>query len=53
MQIQLNTTGMEPPFLALTPAQRWHLEVHGYVVVEDVFNENEVGLILDALHKLK
>ena len=48
MQNQLNTDGMEKPFPALTPAQRWYLEVHGYVVVENVFNENEVGLMLNA-----
>ena len=53
MQNQLSSSGMEKPFPALTPAQRWYLEVHGYVVVENVFNENEVGLMLDALHKLK
>ena len=53
MQNQLNTNGMKKPFPALTPAQRWHLEVHGYVVVEKVFNENEVGLMFDALQKLK
>ena len=53
MQPQLNTDGMKVPFPALTAAQRWHLEVHGYVVVENVFNEEEVGLMLEAAHKLQ
>jgi len=53
MQTQLNTKDLKCPFPALTPAQRWHLEVHGYVVVEKVFDDHEVGLMLEALQKLK
>jgi len=53
METRLNTKDMERPFTALTPAQRWHLEVNGYVVVENVFDDNEVGLMLEALQKLK
>jgi len=53
MQTQLKTSGMERPFPALTAAQRWHFEVHGYVLVENVFDEEEVGLMLEALQKLK
>jgi hypothetical protein len=35
-------TSMQPrPFPALTPGQRLHLEVHGYVVVESVFSADE------------
>ena len=53
MKNLLNTNGMKVPFPALTAAQRWHLEIHGYVVVENVFNEEETGLMLDAAHKLQ
>ena len=53
MQTQLNTKDLKRPFPALTPAQRWHVEVFGYVVVENVFDDNEVGLMLEALQKLK
>ena len=53
MQTQLNTKDLKRPFAALTPAQRWHVEVFGYVVVENVFDDNEVGLMLEALQKLK
>ena len=53
MQTKFDTNGMKCPFPALTAAQRWHVEVYGYVVIENVFNENEVGMMLDALQKLK
>ena len=50
---QLNTNGMKRPFPGLTAAQRWHVEVYGYVVIENVINADEVGLMLDAMRKLK
>ena len=43
----------ERPFPALTPAQRLHLEVNGYVVVQDVFSSDECGVLREALQKLK
>ena len=50
----MNPTAFEkPPFPALTPAQRWHLEVHGYVLVEDVLTPTEVSALHAALHDLK
>ena len=42
----------ERPFPALTPAQRYHLEVLGYVVVENTLNPEEIGELKEALHKL-
>lgn len=41
------------PFPALTAAQRWHLEVNGYVVIENVLDGEQVACILEALQKLK
>ena len=40
------------PFPALTPAQRYHFDVFGYVVVENTLTENEVGSLREALQKL-
>jgi ectoine hydroxylase-related dioxygenase (phytanoyl-CoA dioxygenase family) len=47
------TTRFERPFPALTPAQRFHFEVHGYVVVPGVLSEEECGLIREALQRTK
>lgn len=41
------------PFPALTPAQRYHLDVYGYVVIEKTLTDNQVGALLEALQKLK
>lgn len=41
------------PFPALTPSQRYHLEVYGYVVVENVLTPDEVATLREALQKLK
>ena len=38
---------------ALTPAQRFHLEVNGYVVVEDVLGADEISRMLEAMQRLK
>jgi len=43
----------ERPFPALTPAQRYYLEVFGYVIVEGVLPPNECDTIRDALQKIK
>jgi ectoine hydroxylase-related dioxygenase (phytanoyl-CoA dioxygenase family) len=52
MQNDLSAGGPRP-FPALTPAQRYHLDVYGYVVVEKTLTENEVGTLREALQKLK
>lgn len=43
----------ERPFPALTPAQRFHFEVHGYVVVPNTLSPDECGMIKEALQRLK
>jgi len=43
----------ERPFPALTPEQRYYLDVNGYVLIPNTLTTNEVGTLLDALHKLK
>ena len=53
MEVQLKTDNATPPFPALTASQRWHLELYGYVVIENVLSEEEVGRLLDASYKLK
>ena len=49
------TTTPDPrvPFPALTTAQRWHLEVYGYAVVENVLDPDLTGEILESLQALK
>lgn len=41
------------PFPALTPAQRYHFDVHGYVVIEQILDADEIERLYDALHTLK
>jgi len=48
---QLST--FDRPFPALTPAQRYYLEVFGYVVVEGVLPPDECDTIREALQKVK
>ena len=43
----------ERPFPALTPAQRYHLDVYGYVVVENTLDADQVGRTLEAMQRLK
>ena len=41
------------PFPALTPAQRYHFDVYGYVVIENTLTAEETAALLDALQHLK
>ena len=41
------------PFPALTPAQRYHFDVYGYVVIENTLTAEETAALLDALQRLK
>ena len=41
------------PFPALTPAQRLHLDVHGFVVVESALDDGEVARMLGAMQRLR
>ncbi len=44
---------MVKPFPALTPAQRLHIEIYGYVIVEDVLTRNEVEAINQTLYGIE
>lgn len=48
-----HTHNFQRPFPALTPAQRYHLDVYGYVVIENTLTADETGRIREALQKLK
>ena len=41
------------PFPALTPAQRYHLDVFGYTVIDKTLTEDETAALWDALQRLK
>jgi len=41
------------PFPALTPTQRYHLDVYGYVVIENTLTADETGRLLEAMQRLK
>lgn len=53
MQTNGQSNGTQKPFPALTPAQRLHLDIYGYVVVENMLTAEEVGRTREALQKLK
>lgn len=44
---------LNKPFPALTPAQRYFLDVNGYVVVPNTLSEYEIGEVREALYRLK
>ena len=41
------------PFPALTPSQRLYLDVNGYVVIENVLKDEEVGALLDKIYEIE
>ncbi|MBM3276517.1 MAG: phytanoyl-CoA dioxygenase family protein [Candidatus Handelsmanbacteria bacterium] len=41
------------PFPALTPAQRYHFELYGYVVIPNTLAPAEVALLREALYRLR
>ncbi|MFZ4660307.1 MAG: phytanoyl-CoA dioxygenase family protein [Caldilineaceae bacterium] len=53
MQTNGQSNGYHRPFPALTPAQRLHLDVYGYVIIENTLTADEVGRLREALQKLK
>lgn len=53
MQTNGQSNGLQKPFPALTPAQRLHLDIYGYVIVENTLTAEEVGRTREALQKLK
>lgn len=53
MESEAAMNGFKRPFPALTPAQRYHLDVFGYVVVENTLTEDEISRLLEAMYRLK
>lgn len=41
------------PFPALTPAQRYHFDIHGYVIVPNTLSSDECTGLIDALRRLR
>jgi hypothetical protein len=41
------------PFPALTPAQRLHIEIYGYVVLENLLTDAEISAITDTLYEIE
>ena len=41
------------PFPALTPAQRLHLEIYGYVIIENVLTSSQVELLKDTIYAIE
>ena len=41
------------PFPALTPAQRLHIEIYGYVIVPDVLDQDEISILKDTLYRIE
>ena len=41
------------PFPALSPAQRLHIEIYGYVIIENVLTRDEVDVIKDTLYGIE
>ena len=41
------------PFPALTPAQRLHIEIYGYVIIENVLSASEVNALKDTLYGIE
>ena len=49
----MSTSTFQRPFPALTPAQRYHLDVFGYVIIENTLNGEEVDRIKEAIYSLR
>lgn len=43
----------EKPFPALTPAQRLHLEIYGYVIIENLLSTDEVEALKEMTYKIE
>ncbi len=41
------------PFPALTPAQRLHIEIYGYVIVPNVLDQDEINTLKDTLYGIE
>lgn len=41
------------PFPALTPGQRLHLEIYGYVIIENLLSQSEIDTLKDTLYGIE
>jgi len=41
------------PFPALTPAQRLHIEIYGYVIIENLLTPSEVNTLNDTIYEIE
>ena len=41
------------PFPALTPSQRLHLEIYGYVILEKLLTEAEIAALLEIIYQIE
>ena len=41
------------PFPALTPSQRLHLEIYGYVILEKLLTESEIAALLEIIYQIE
>ncbi|MEE2754532.1 MAG: phytanoyl-CoA dioxygenase family protein [Candidatus Latescibacterota bacterium] len=41
------------PFPALTPAQRLHIEIYGYVIIENLLTNSEVNTLKDTIYEIE
>lgn len=53
MPPQSPVSAFQPVFPALTPSQRYHLDVYGYVVVEKTLSDDLVSRLLEAMYRLR
>ncbi|MEC7867077.1 MAG: phytanoyl-CoA dioxygenase family protein, partial [Candidatus Poribacteria bacterium] len=49
----MSDTATLTPFPALSPAQRLHIEIYGYVIIENVLTQSEVDVIKDTLYGIE
>ena len=41
------------PFPALTPDQRLHIEIYGYVIIENMLTSDQVNLFKDTIYGIE
>ena len=52
-EAQFKREEFKRPFPALTPAQRLHIEVYGYVIIENTLSEARVERLLDKIYEIE
>ena len=46
-------TAMNSEIISLTPAQRLHFDIYGFVLLENVLTTDEIDRMKDALYRIK